>query len=422
MLTIKDKKLDGVSLKDLGEKYGTPLYIYSGSYLKKRLNEWKRDFLDRYDHVRVSYASKAFACIGIYQMMEEMGFGLDVVSGGEILTASRAGFPMEEVEFNGNNKTLEELELAAKVGVGRVIIDSFDELPLLEEVGKKYNVVWKVLIRVNPDVETDTHAAISTGHLHSKFGIPLKDALLKEILEYIKNSQTIGFQGLQFHVGSQLFDQTPYLDALDKVLPFGEVIYKEYGLEVKEINIGGGYGIVYTSETPITIRDFFDPIMEKIEEFFKEKERPLISVEPGRHMVGDSAITLYQVGSVKRLEDHTFVAVDGGMGDNLRPSLYDAKYSCALLKEEGELEEVEVVGRFCESGDVLIEKAMLPNPERGDYLVVFSTGAYHFSMANNYNRVPVPPVLLVEEGVVNVLVKGQSLEDVLRRDLSLEKN
>lgn len=419
-MKIKDHCLDGVSLPDLGKKYGTPLYLYSGGALRRRAGEWRESFLEKYENVRVSYASKAFACMAIYRRMAEEGFALDVVSGGEIYTAMKAGFPMEEVEFNGNNKTKEELLLAARAGVGRIIVDSYDELGLLEEIGRKEGRGWKVLLRVNPKVHTDTHAAISTGHSRSKFGIPMDESMMTEVLEFLRDSEFLHFRGLQFHVGSQLFENEPYIKALDSVLPFGEKIRREYGFSIEELNIGGGFGISYTKEDrPLSVSAFVDPIMEKIRDFYQGEgqRRPQISVEPGRNLVGDSGITLYTLGTVKRLDGGTFVSVDGGMGDNLRPALYDAKYSCELLKEGGPLEEVEVVGRYCESGDVLIKKALLPNPQRGDLLVVYSTGAYHYSMANRYNRVPVPPVVCVEGGKDELWVKGETWEDVVAKDL-----
>lgn len=417
MKKVRDE-IDRVPLKELAEIYGTPLYLYSGSKLEERLDEWKREFGDRYENVRVSYASKAFACIPVYQLMESYGFGLDVVSGGEIYTAYQAGFPMEEAEFNGNNKTREELDLAAKYGVGRIIIDGPQEVPMLEETAEKYRRRWKVLLRVNPDVETATHRAISTGHLLSKFGLPLGDPLTEEILRDIKESSYLDFQGLQFHVGSQLFDNSSHLKALDKVLPFTKELEEKYGLKVRELNIGGGLGITYTEETPLSLREFMEPIMDKVDRFYGEN-RPTISVEPGRHMVGSAGYTLYTVGSVKRLSGRTFVAVDGGMGDNLRPALYDADYYCHLVKDSGEPEEVEVVGRYCESGDVLVKQAELMSPEPGDLLLMYSTGAYHFSMANNYNRVPIPPVVYVKDGGHKVWVRGQTLEDLTARDSTL---
>ena len=424
---VRDGKLffDGCDLTRLAEDFGTPLYVFSQNGIENRIEELKRDFLQPYENTRVAYAAKAFCTKAIFKLMEKHGFCIDVVSGGELYTAAAAGFPAERIEFNGNNKSDEELEFAVEYGIGRIIIDGLSELEKIEEICGRKKKKMKVLYRITPGVKSDTHDYIVTGKKDSKFGIPLDDAILLPAVKKALDSEHVDFMGLHFHVGSQLFDNTSHLQALEIILTLAEKIKKEYGYDMKELNLGGGFGSRYTTETRKPFAYFLRPMMERIEDFYSRQgvRRPAVVIEPGRSIVAEAGMELYRVGSIKEIPGvRKYVAVDGGMSDNLRPMLYQAVYDGILANkaDQENSDEVTVCGKCCESGDVLIKDIKLAMPERGDILAVRSTGAYGYSMASNYNKNPISAVVFVKNGEARLAVRRQSYEEMLEREENLE--
>jgi len=411
-----------VDTVEMGEKHGTPLYLLSHDLIKDRCQDLRRSFLDRYENVRAVYAGKAFSSLAMCKIVEKEGIGLDVVSGGELYTAIKAGFPMEKVIFHGNNKSYNELVEAVENSVGRIVVDNFHELEMLDEITTRLERKADIFYRITPGVKSDTHSYISTGQKDSKFGIPILGGMVYEAVERVSKMDGINFRGFHFHVGSQLMDNTSHLGAIKQSVKIIKRIKDEYRIEVSELNIGGGFGISYSGDKKThDLSHFLEGIMETIEDEFSKASliRPQIIIEPGRWLIGDAGITLYKVGSIKEIPGiRTYLAVDGGMTDNLRPALYQAEYEAVIANKAGEKREnsVRVVGKCCESGDVLINEISLQSSEPGDYLAVFNTGAYGYSMANNYNRNTKPPVVLLSGGQDSVIVERETYEDVLSKD------
>lgn len=413
---------DGCNTIDLASKYGTPLYVYSETDIVSRINELKECFIEKYKDTRVAYAVKAFSAKAILKLMERENLSIDVVSGGELYTAMTIGFPAERIEFNGNNKLVEELEMAIEYGVGRIIIDGLQELKLIEDICKSKNKKTSVLFRITPGVKSDSHDYIVTGKKDSKFGIPLDDDVFYPAIKDAIDSAWVNFYGLHFHVGSQLFDNSSHLEALDVMLEHTEEIRQRFAHEVKELNIGGGFGIKYTDEERRKSSYFLDPMMEKIEDNFKilGLKRPSVVIEPGRSLVGEAGISLYTIGSIKDIKGvRKYVSVDGGMTDNIRPALYGAQYHGVIANKLDEKSDdlVTVSGKCCESGDILIKDINLPQAQAGDIFAIFSTGAYGYSMASNYNKNQIPAVVLVKEGKDSLIVKRQSYEDMIKNEV-----
>ena len=419
-MEIRDNTLyfDGCDAAALAQTYGTPLYVYSQTALEGRFQALHTQFLDKWENTRAAYAAKAFCTPALLRLVRDAGLCVDVVSGGELTCALAAGFPPERIEFNGNNKLPAELELAVEHGVGRIIIDGLQELSLLESICARRGKRMKVLYRVTPGVKADTHDYIITGKKDSKFGIPLDEDIIYPAIQAAIDSPWVDLLGLHFHVGSQLFEVRPYLEALEVVLGLVKETWERYGFAMTELNVGGGFGIRYTDEEPRDYGWYLDPMMARIDAFFRDLglPRPAVVTEPGRSVVGEAGITLYTVGSVKDIPGvRKYVSVDGGMTDNIRPALYQAKYRAiaANKAEAPAAETVTVCGKCCESGDVLLRDAALPALEAGDILAVLSTGAYGYSMASNYNSNPIPAVALVKEGRSGLMVRRQTWEDLL---------
>lgn len=414
--------IDGCNTVELAKKYGTPLYVYSETKIQSRIKELKEGFIEKYTNVRVAYAAKAFSATALFRIMDDEGLSIDVVSGGELFTAISVGFPAERIEFNGNNKLPEELTMAIDYGVGRIIIDGLQELKLIEDLCRARSKKVNVLYRITPGVKSDSHDYIVTGKKDSKFGIPLDEDVFHNAIKNAIDSKWVDFYGLHFHVGSQLFDNSSHLEALDIMLMYTEDIREKYNFEIREINIGGGFGIKYTDEVRQPFSYFIDPMMKKIEEHFANLgiQRPAVVIEPGRSIVGEAGTTLYTIGSIKNIKGvRKYVSVDGGMTDNIRPALYQAEYYGVIAnkmdKEKDEL--VTISGKCCESGDVLIKDIKIPKPEAGDIFAVFSTGAYGYSMASNYNKNPIPAVVLVKEGQDCLIIKRQSYEEIIMNEI-----
>jgi len=425
MIEIKNNILyfGGCNTIELAEKYGTPLYLYSENIILSKVNEIKSSFLKKYENTRAAYAGKAFLTKYMCKLMEKEGLSLDVVSGGELYTAIKSSFPPERIEFNGNNKSKEELEMALDYNIGRFIVDNTYELDLLEKLSKEKNVKANILFRITPGVMSDTHKYITTGKKDSKFGIPLEDDILIPALRKAIESDFIEFLGFHYHVGSQLHNNFSHLGALDVVLKLIKRTKEIFGYNIKEINIGGGFGIRYTQkDNPIPISSFIDPIMDKLSKFCKKESlnTPSVVIEPGRFIIGEAGIQLYTIGSIKDIpEIRKYVSIDGGMTDNLGPGLYQAEYTGTIANRASDKKDtlVTISGKCCESTDILIKDIYLPNPKPEDIFAVFSTGAYGYSMANNYNKIPIPGVVLVKNGKSELIVKKQSYDEMISREI-----
>ncbi|WP_138159997.1 diaminopimelate decarboxylase [Peptoniphilus catoniae] len=414
MFTKKDNILhiDGVSVTELKKEYGTPLYIYSVNDIKDRISELKKDFLNKYENTTVSYAAKAFICKSLLDIIAKEGLNLDVVSSGELYIALASGFDPKKIEFNGNNKLYEEIDMAVKNGVGKIIVDGSGEVEMIERACKKYSTKTNVLFRITPGVDTKTHKYIQTAMVDSKFGFNLIDVL--EEVKKLKNDPFINFIGYHYHLGSQLFDNTVYLKATDIAIDLIEKTKDLTGSYIKELNIGGGFGINYTDEKRKPYSYFLDPVMEKLKGHFADNT-PSVTIEPGRSIVGEAGSTLYTVGNIKDIKGiRKYVALDGGMTDNIRPALYGAKYTALVANktDEDSIETVTLCGKCCESGDILIKDIKLPQIESEDLILIKSTGAYGFSMSSNYNSLRRPAVVFTENSNHYLAVKRQDYKDL----------
>ena len=411
-------EIGGCDTIELVEKYGSPLYVIDEHTLRSICKDYKNAF-ENYPKVNMMYASKALCTIATSQIISSEGFGFDVVSAGEIYTVYKAGVDMSKVLFNGNNKSADELELAIKLGVGRISVDNFYELELLDNIAKSQNRFVDILLRITPGIECHTHEYIQTGHLDSKFGFDLTQ--IDNAIDLIRNKYSnLKLHGLHAHIGSQIFETSIYGDEI-------EILVKEIArLGLNEINIGGGIGVKYTKDDcPPSIYTVANIVIEKLKECIEKYniEPPALFIEPGRSIISTSGVTLYTIGSSKQVpKGRTYIAVDGGMSDNIRPSMYQALYTAEIAnKPNAEPNKtVTVAGRFCESGDILINDIKLPNPQAGDVLCVYNTGAYNYSMASNYNRVQKPAMVLVNNSQSDIIVTRETLDDLISHDMKVD--
>lgn len=416
--------LGGVGVKTLAAQYGTPLYVMDENVIRSNMRAFKSS-MDKYYGGKglVCYASKAFSCKEIYRIAKEEGIGADVVSIGEMYTAKSVGFPMDQVCFHGNNKTRRELEAALDWGVTRIVVDNLTELHTLSALAKEKGIIAEILLRIKPGIDAHTHNFIRTGQIDSKFGLALETGEAMEGVKEALAAESVTLRGLHCHIGSQIFSVDPFVHAAEVMMGFLGQIKAEIGVELPELNLGGGFGILYTDEDePVPFGDYMEPVSRAVKASAEKLglSQPFVLIEPGRSIVGEAGTTLYTVGSVKEIPDiRTYVSVDGGMGDNPRYILYQAKYDMILANRVNEpaTETVTVAGRCCESGDLLGENVPLAPAKPGDLLAVFATGAYNYSMASRYNRVGIPPVVMVKDGASRVIVRGESLEDLVRNDL-----
>lgn len=413
-------EIGGMDTVELAELYGTPLYVYDEDGIRTICRQYK-DAFSSYKNMHIAFASKAFMTKSMCCILKSEGIGLDVVSGGELFTAIKSNFPMENIYFNGNNKSSEELEMAIDNKVGRITVDSFLELALLDSIAKSKNVNVNILLRITPGIECHTHEYIQTGHLDSKFGFDLTQ--LDEVIELITQEYTnLNLKGLHAHIGSQIFETRIYHDLVGIILEQFVRIKDKFNLSLDEMNIGGGLGVKYTDEdAPPSTYDLAKVILGSLEENIKKYNipAPKLIVEPGRSLICSSGVTLYTIGGFKQVPNATkYVTIDGGMSDNPRPSMYQAKYQAILANKANDkpAETVTVAGRFCESGDILIRNIELPESEPGDILCVFATGAYNYSMASNYNRVQKPAAILVQNRTSDVIIERESYEDIISMD------
>lgn len=414
-------EIGGCDLVELADKYGTPLYVIDEKTLRAVCNDYKNAFA-KYPKTRMMYASKALCICAISKILSEEGFGFDTVSAGEIYTVYKAGVDMSNVLFNGNNKSYDELSLALDLGVGRISVDNFLELALLNEIAHSKNKTVDILLRITPGIECHTHEYIQTGHLDSKFGFDLTqiDDAVELVLNEYKN---LKIHGLHAHIGSQIFETSIYPDEIEILVRELARLDEKFGLKLDEINIGGGIGVKYTEkDVPPSIYDIGSIVIQKLEEAVKKYnvDYPTLFLEPGRSIISTSGVTLYTVGSSKQVpHGKKYVAVDGGMADNPRPSMYQAEYvaEVANKKDNAEMEKVTVAGRFCESGDVLIPEIELPKLDEGDILCVYNTGAYNYSMASNYNKVSKPAMVLVNNSQSDIIINRETLDDLIANEV-----
>ena len=413
--------IGGCDLTELAEKYGTPLYVLDEETIRAVCRDYKKAF-SKYKKVRMMYASKALCTMGTSVLISSEGFGFDVVSGGEIYTLHKAGIDMSNVLFNGNNKSIDELNLALDLGVGRISVDNFLELSLLNELAKSKNLVANILLRITPGIECHTHEYIQTGHLDSKFGFDLTQ--IDEAVDLILNTYSnLKLHGLHAHIGSQIFETKVYHDEIEILIKELSRLDEKFNLKLDEINIGGGLGVKYTEkDVPPSTYEIADVIINSLNENIQKYkiEPPTVFLEPGRSVISTAGVTLYTLGSSKQVpHGKKYVAVDGGMADNIRPAMYEAEYIAQIAnKPDFELSQnVTIAGRFCESGDILIKNINLPEIEEGDILCVFNTGAYNYSMASNYNRVQKPAMVLVNNSQSDIIVNRETLEDLISKDI-----
>lgn len=425
---VNDKnhlEIGGYDTVDLVKEYGSPLYVFDEEGIRLCCKQYKEAFSSHPD-ISVLYASKAFMTRTICKIMQEEGFGLDVVSGGEIFTAINSDFPMEKCYFNGNNKTVEELELALQCGIGRITADNFYELDLLNNIAKSKEQNVDILLRITPGIECHTHEYIKTGQIDSKFGFDL--AQLDEAILKIKNDYTnLNLKGLHAHIGSQIFETSVYDDLIGIFLEKLTQIKELFNVELTELNVGGGIGVKHTEDdNPPSIYEIANVITESLkrnQEKYNVKEVKLV-VEPGRSIICNSGVTLYTAGSNKQVTaGRKYIAVDGGMSDNPRPSMYQAEYTAIVANKANSAPEevVTIAGRYCESGDLLIKDINLPKIKPGDIICIPATGAYNYSMSSHYNRVPKPAAIIVQKGQSDVIIKRERYQDIIAFDVIPER-
>ena len=409
---------------ELAKEYKTPLYVLDEDLMRKNCREYKESIDKYYDGNGIAlFASKALCTMYTARMAASEGLGADAVSGGELFTLKKADFPMDKVYFHGNNKTPEELKMALSYGVGHIVVDNIFELDLLNELACESNTIQKILFRIKPGVDAHTHDFIKTGQIDSKFGVALENGEAFEIYKYAKTLKNIEVDGVHCHIGSQIFDVSPFLEAAKVMMNFVGDLKDKLGMEVKFLNLGGGFGIKYTKDDdPVPYGEYIKHISEVVKKTADERKvkMPFIVMEPGRSIVASAGITLYTVGCVKDIKNvRKYVSVDGGMADNPRYILYNAEYSAVVANNANATptELVTIAGKCCESGDLIQENIMMPEIKVGDTLAVLATGAYNYSMASNYNRIPKPPILVVSGSDKKIIVKRETYEDVVKNDI-----
>ena len=416
--------IGGVDAVDLANKYGTPLYVMDERTIRGHCRTFQQSIDDNYGGKGLAvYASKAFNCKEMCRIIKDEGLGIDVVSGGELYTALSVDFPPEKIVFHGNNKTEEEIKLALESGVGRIVVDNLTELRTIEKMAAELNKNPGVMIRIKPGIDAHTHNFIRTGQIDSKFGFALETGEAFEAIKEVLEQKNVTLKGVHCHIGSQIFEIDPFKAAAEVMLGFMAKVKKELSYEIKELNLGGGFGIRYLIDDDAKLyKTFMEQVSVTVKETCKRLglNIPFIMIEPGRSIVGPAGTTLYTVGAVKTIPGiRNYVSVDGGMTDNPRYILYQSEYSIAVANKIDKPSDyiATIAGRCCESGDLVQEDAKIQTPEPGDILAVFCTGAYNYSMASNYNRVPRPPVVIIKDGESRVIIKGESYEDLVKNDL-----
>ena len=413
--------IGGCDTVELAAEFGTPLYLFDDFSLRHKCTEFKEEFGQRYADTVVIYAAKAFINKAVALILREEGLGLDVVSAGELGIARSVGFPSGRVYFHGNNKSAEELRLASEWHIGRLVVDNFHELAMLSEIAREQDSVPDILLRLSPGIDPHTHKYITTGVVDSKFGFPL--ASVDEAVAQVISVPNLNLVGLHFHLGSLIFEVEPYQQAIELILKLAAEMKQKYGFELRELNVGGGFAIQYTLDSPApSISVYAEVIAAKIISKCRELELalPRLVIEPGRAIVGQAGVALYKVGVIKDIPGiRCYVSVDGGMGDNIRPALYGAKYEAVIANKVLEKEggKVTIAGKFCESGDILVKDISLPPVSAGDIIAIPTSGAYCLPMASNYNASLKPAIVLVNGGKAHLIRRRETLDDLIGCDL-----
>lgn len=418
----KNLQFHGSDIPALAEKYGTPLYVVSIDDIRQRCAEIRESFTDKYENTVAAYACKAFQTMEMLRLIKAEGLFLDIVSGGELYAAMKAGFDPARIGFHGNAKTEQELREALDAGVGTIIVDNFSELEMLNRLALDRGIRQGILLRVTPGVDSHTHLYIATGNLDSKFGFSVPE-IKRSVFEQTQAMEGVDLKGFHYHVGSQLTENNSHIMATGIILDLLANLKVRFGYVPRELNCGGGFGIRYADYPERSaVSTFMDPVMEMIDSYYREcgDPRPTVIIEPGRWIVGEAGITVYTVSSVKtNAAGRHYAGIDGGLSDNPRTALYDAKYEVAAADKMDQPSDVltTVAGKCCESGDIIAYDVMLPEMEIGDLLAVYSTGAYNYSMSGNYNRLPRPAVVMVENGKDHLSVRRETYEDLIEREL-----
>jgi diaminopimelate decarboxylase len=413
--------IGGCDTVELAAEFGTPLYVFDEISLRSRCAEFKQEFGQRYANTTVIYACKAFINRALALIFKEEGLGLDVVSAGEISIARSAGFPLDRVYFHGNNKSAEELRLALEWGIGRIVVDNFHELTILTEIAGERGDKPDILLRLSPGVMAHTHRYNVTGAVDTKFGFPLLSG--DEAVAQALSAPNVNLVGFHFHIGSLIYDIEPYQQAIEVILGFAAEVKRKHGFEMGELNIGGGFAIQYAVDFPAPpISAYAEAIASKIIDKCRQLDLalPRLVIEPGRSIVGRAGVALYTVGVVKDIPGvRRYVSVDGGMADNIRPALYGAKHEAVVASKmaEEEVGRVTIAGKFCESGDILIENIALPPVSAGDIIAVPDCGAYCLPLGSNYNASLKPAIVLVKEGKAHLIRRRETFDDLIRCDL-----
>ena len=419
-------EIGGISCEELAKEFGTPLYVMDKQHIINMCKIYSETLEKEYGDGLICYASKAFSCKEIYRIINSCNIGTDVVSGGELYTALSTSFPTNKICFHGNNKLIGELEYAVNNNVEYIVLDSLSEADVLNEICTKTDKIQSVLIRVNPGVEAHTHHYIQTATIDSKFGFSIANGDAENMIKYVLSKQNLSLKGLHCHIGSQIFEKKSFTLAINKMTDFYRKVKEQIGYEFDVLNLGGGFGIWYTdADEKLNSNDYSNyvkiishTLLKDVED--KNIKKPFLILEPGRSIVGESGITLYRAGNIKKIKGiKNYVSIDGGMFENPRYALYQAKYSvvAATRMNENNVETYSIAGKCCESGDIIAEDTLLPEINKGDLLAVLSTGAYNYSMSSNYNRNLVPPVVMVENGKAYYAIKPQSYEDITRNDI-----
>ncbi|OYS44458.1 diaminopimelate decarboxylase [Limosilactobacillus reuteri] len=414
--------IGGCDAIDLAHRFGTPLVVYDVQQIRHQIRAFKQVFEENSVDYAVSYASKAFSAIAMYQVVAVEGAHVDVVSGGELYTAIKAGFPMANVSFHGNNKSQKELEMAIDHHVGTIMIDNFHEIELLADVLEEHDAHVDVMLRITPGISAHTNKYIQTGQVDSKFGFDLQSGQADEALAKVLENPRMQMKGLHAHIGSQIFELAGFEGVAKKLVEVAAHWQEKFNYQAAVINVGGGFGIRYVKDdTPLAPEEFVAAIIKAIKTEIKETNltMPAIWIEPGRSIAGPAGYNLYTVGSRKDVPGlKPYVTVDGGMGDNIRPALYEAQYETVLANNPRAevVEHVRVAGKYCESGDILSQNQALPATKPGDVLAMLDTGAYGYSMASNYNRNPRPAVVFAEKGTAQVVIKRETYDDLIHLD------
>lgn len=409
---------------ELTKEFGTPLYVLDEDLMRKNCREYV-NAMDKYygGNGLILFASKALCTMYTSRLVGEEGLGADAVSGGEIYTLSKSGFDMSKVFFHGNNKTRNEIELAMNCSVGHIVVDNIYELDLINEIAGKMGIKQKILFRIKPGIDAHTHDFIKTGQIDSKFGVALENGEAFDVYKYAIGLSNIIVDGVHCHIGSQIFETEPFCEAARVMMSFIAKLHSELGIKVNVLNLGGGFGIKYVvDDDPLIVSDYIKSITETVKKSANELNLPcpFLVFEPGRSIVAPAGITLYTVGSVKEIKNvRTYVSIDGGMGDNPRYILYGSKYTAILANKANEktTKPITIAGKCCESGDLIGENIMLPQAEAGDTIAVLATGAYNYSMASNYNRIPRPPMIAVSKNSKKLIVKRETYDDIIKNDL-----